>query len=263
MSNDTGQGGSIGRDAGVSLPVEFTDPRLVAIYDAVNPYAAEAQPRFYLQLAAELGATSIVDLGCGTGLITEELAQLGYRVIGVDPAQGMLDIARQRPHGHLVQWINGDASRLGTPGADLAIMTGHVVQFFLTEDGWHATLVALRAALRPGGRLAFESRNPAAREWEGWTREARRWVDHSTAGRIEVWAEVQDARDEIVSYTLHYAFVATGERLAAPVMLRFRTEQELTRSLAHPGFAIERVYGDWDRRSAGPTARELIVVAAA
>jgi hypothetical protein len=44
---------------------EFTDPRLVAIYDTVNSYANDTQPRFYLQLAAELGAASIVDLGCG------------------------------------------------------------------------------------------------------------------------------------------------------------------------------------------------------
>jgi predicted RNA methylase len=49
---------------------EFTDPRLVAVYETINPYAADAQPGFYSQLAAELGAAAIVDLGCGTGLIS-------------------------------------------------------------------------------------------------------------------------------------------------------------------------------------------------
>jgi hypothetical protein len=43
--------------------------------------------------------------------------------------------------------------------------------------------------------------------------------------------------------------------------LRFRTEAELTQSLAEVGFKVERVYGDWDRRPAGPTIPELIVVA--
>ena len=37
---------------------------------------------------------------------------------------------------------------------------------------------------------------------------------------------------------------------------------ELTRSLVTAGFAVERVYGDWDARPAGPSTRELIVVAA-
>lgn len=209
-----------------------------------------------------MGATSIVDLGCGTGLITRDLARQGYQLIGVDPAPAMVDLARRSPYGDRVRWIDGDASQLGTATADLAIMTGHVAQFFLTDEHWHATLTALRAALRPGGSLAFESRNPAAREWEGWTPEAGRSVDDPTAGRVDWWPEVHDVRDGIVSYTIHYAFVATGEELVSPISLRFRTEAELTESLRDAGFTVERVYGDWDRRPTGPTTRELIVVAA-
>jgi hypothetical protein len=174
----------------------------------------------------------------------------------------MLDIARHRPYGDQVHWIDGDASRLGTPSADLAIMTGHVAQFFLTDQTWHATLTALRAALRPGGRLAFESRNPGAREWEGWTRDARWSADDPTAGRVDTWCEVHDVRDGIVSCANHFVFAATGEEQVSMVRLRFRTEEELTQSLADAGFAVERVYGDWDRRPIGPTTRELIVVAA-
>ena len=121
---------------------EFIDPRLVAIYDTVNSYAADAQPGFYLQLAAELGAVSIVDLGCGTGLITCELARHGFRMIGVDPSPAMVNIARHRPDGNRVHWIDGDASALGTPGADLAIMSGHVAQFFVSDESWQATLPA-------------------------------------------------------------------------------------------------------------------------
>ena len=199
-------------------------------------------------------------MGCGTGLITCELARQGHRVIGVDPAPPMLRVARQRPYGDRVRWIEGDASRLGTPDADLAIMTGHVAQFFHFDESWHAALAALRAALRPGGRLAFESRNPAAREWESWTRDARWPVDDPVAGRVETWCEVHDVRDSVVSCTNHYAFASTGEELVSPNRLRFRSEHELTQSLADAGFTVERVYGDWDRRPASPMARELIVV---
>jgi SAM-dependent methyltransferase len=235
---------------------------LVAIYDTINPYADDAQPRFYRQLAAELGASSIVDLGCGTGLITRELARQGYRLIGLDPAPAMIDVARDHPHGDRVHWICGGADRLGTPAADLAIMTGHVAQFFCIDEHWHAALTALHGALRPGGRLAFESRNPGAREWDNWTREARRSADDPAAGRVDTWSEVHDVSDGIVSYTNHYAFAATGEELVSSSRLRFRTVEELTESLAGAGFAVECMYGDWDRRPAGPTTRELIVVVA-
>jgi predicted RNA methylase len=47
---------------------EFSDPRLVAIYDTVNPIAE--YETFYLDLAAKLSASSIIDFGCGTGLLT-------------------------------------------------------------------------------------------------------------------------------------------------------------------------------------------------
>jgi SAM-dependent methyltransferase len=233
----------------------------VAIYDSVNPYGADAAPGFYAGLAAEIGAGSIVDLGCGTGLITCALAQQGFRLTGVDPAPAMLTIARRRAHGDQVHWIDGDASQIGTPDADLAIMTGHVAQFFLTDEHWHATLTALHGALRPGGRLAFESRNPDAREWERWTREARTSADDPTAGRVDTWVEVDDVRDGIVSCTNHYLFTTTGDELLSPIRLRFRTRSELTTSLADAGFGVERVYGDWGRRPVGPTTRELIVVA--
>ena len=249
---------------------EFTDPRLVAIYETVNPYAADAQPGFYSRLASDIHASSIVDLGCGTGLITRDLARQGYEMIGVDPSPAMLEIARHRPEGHRVRWIVGDVTRLGPVGvaADLAIMTGHVAQFFVTDESWQDALIALRAALRPGGRLAFESRNPAAREWEAWTR-ASAWIaDDPVAGPIETWTEVHDASvgivdsGGIVSCTNHYLFVGTGEELVSPTRLRFRTETQLRQSLADAGYAVEQVYGDWDRRPAGPTTRELIVVAA-
>ncbi len=49
---------------------EFTDPRLVAVYDALNQYPRKTQPEFYAQLARDVDARLIVDLGCGTGLIT-------------------------------------------------------------------------------------------------------------------------------------------------------------------------------------------------
>ena len=231
----------------------------------MNPYAADAQPGFYAQLALETGAVSIVDLGCGTGLITCELARRGYRMTGVDPAPAMLDIARLRPFGDRVRWICGSAGRLAALDpldADLAIMTGHVAQFFVTDNSWQEALASLRVALRPGGRLAFESRNPAAREWEGWTPAARRSVVDPAAGRVEVWSEVHELRDGVVSYANHYAFAATGEDVVSTARLRFRSVEELTGSLADAGFLVERIYGDWDRRPAGPRTRELIVVAA-
>ena len=82
---------------------EFTDPRQVAIYDAVNAYEPGAQPDFYLGVAREVRAETVIDLGCGTGIISLQLASRGYRVIGVDPSPLMLEAALQKPGADRVQ----------------------------------------------------------------------------------------------------------------------------------------------------------------
>jgi hypothetical protein len=119
----------------------------------------------------------------------------------------------------------------------------------------------LYAALRPGGHLAFESRNPAAREWENWTFDNVWSGVDPVVGSIVSWSEVADVRDGIVSYSIHHVF-ADGTDVVSPCKLRFRSAEELEDSLADAGFSIEQVFGAWDRRQVSKSAPEFIVVAA-
>ena len=150
------------------LDQHYVDPRLVALYDIENARGGDTD--FYVRLAADLSARTILDLGCGTGVLTCELAVDGRHVSGVDPSAAMLAVARQQLNADRVRWVEGDSSALGTPAADLVVMTGNVAQVFLDDDEWTATLRDIHAALRPGGHLAFESRNPDDRAWERPTR---------------------------------------------------------------------------------------------
>jgi SAM-dependent methyltransferase len=94
------------------------DPDLVALYDLDNPGGADHA--HHRALADEIDARSIVDLGCGTGLLTRSLAGLGRAVIGVDPSRTMLDYARRQPGAESVTWIRGGAAALAPTGADVA-----------------------------------------------------------------------------------------------------------------------------------------------
>ena len=242
----------------------YTDPRLVALYDALNPFADDTA--FYLALAES--ARHVVDLGCGTGLLACELAKRGHRVTGIDPSPQMLQVARARPEGDEVTWIEGDATALPFVGAaDLLVMTGHVAQVFLDDPALLATFVAARRAIRPGGAIAFDSRNPAARAWENWTpaRSPRR-IEAPDGKAVEVWQERHAAPDPLatgrVAFTTHYRFLSTPEEtLGAPSELRFRTRDELARLLTQAGFARIDWYGDWHRAPVDEASRELIAVA--
>lgn len=238
----------------------YTDPRLVALYDTLNPVAADTA--FYLSLAAD--RKRVVDIGCGTGLLACELAGRGHDVTGIDPSAQMLRVARNRPHAANVHWIQGDAQALMVlPPADMVVMTGHVAQVFIDDRALLDTLQAARHALRRGGELAFESRNPAARAWENWTRErSLKRIEVDGTGAVEVWREHIDGNPATgVRFETHYRFVADGEELVSISELRFRSQQELERLLARAGFSRLAWRGDWDGAGVSEESGELIVVA--
>ncbi|HEY1390000.1 MAG TPA: class I SAM-dependent methyltransferase [Ktedonobacterales bacterium] len=244
----------------MKLDGHYVDPRLVELYDHDNPRGADTD--FYLRLAASLDARRILDLGCGTGLLTRELAAIEGRVVtGVDPAPAMLAVARRQPGAERVTWIEGDASALGAPAADMVVMTGNVAQVFLDDAEWTATLRAIHAALRPGGHLAFESRNPNARAWEYWTRDATYERIDSPFGPMECWLELVRVGNDRVRFEGYNIFTATGEVVVAGSELRFRSQAEITDSLLHAGFTVEQVYGDWDGDPMTSASRMMIFLA--
>ncbi|KQU72990.1 hypothetical protein ASC75_04825 [Aminobacter sp. DSM 101952] len=237
----------------------YSDLRLASVYDALNPPGRDTD--FYLDVAGERPRT-ILDMGCGTGLLAVEFARRGHKVTGADPAAGMLAIARSRPGGDLVDWIASDAAGLVTETRfDLVVMTGHVFQVFLTDDAIAAMLGNLRRHLAPNGRLAFETRNPAAREWQEWTAaETSKQVEVDGLGAVAVHYDVTSVEGQLVRYETHFGF-ADGDRVVTPSMLRFIERDQLAQALAGAGFANVDWYGDWDRSPLHADSPEIIVIA--
>jgi SAM-dependent methyltransferase len=223
----------------------FADPTLARLYDPLDPDRRDLDA--YLALARELGARSVLDVGCGTGTFAVLLAAEGLDVVGVDPAAASLDVARGKPGAGRVRWLHGDATTLPPLQVDLATMTGNVAQVFLTDDDWAATLGGVRAALAPGGHLVLETRDPARRYWERWTREhTHARTDVPGFGVVETWTEVTDLSLPLV--TFHGTFVlADGRELHSDSTLRFRGHDEVEVSLEAAGFVVEQVRDAPDR----------------
>jgi len=171
----------------------FGDARLTALYDLINPHLEDTA--FYLELARDVGAADVVDLGCGTGRLALALSARGHSVTAVDPSPQMLDVARSKPGATSVRWIKGGAEQLRGLQADLVVMTGHVAQFFLLDTDWLDALSCVRDALRYGGRLAFETRNPVSQPWEMWTRDLSYRVTDLASGRLETWYQIVKVHD--------------------------------------------------------------------
>lgn len=241
------------------LDEHYVNPRLVALYDLEN--LRDADTDFYVNLATELNAHRLLDLGCGTGRLTREFAIDDREVIGVDPSPAMLDYARQQPNADRVRWIEGDATALPVLNADLLVMTGNVAQIFLEDVDWITTLSGIHRALRPGGYLAFESRNPVARGCEQWNKADSYAKFETPYGMIESRVEVTQVVGDRVHFEGHNIFLATGEDIIVASELRFRSCEAITESLKNTGFTVEHVYGDWHKGALLDTSKPMIFVA--
>ena len=101
-------------------------------------------------------------------------------------------------------------------------------QVFLTDDDWQATLRGIWQALRSGGHLVFETRDPARRAWEQWTPDLTRTItDVPGIGVVESWDEVTDVTGDLVTLRSLVRFHHDDVVLESTSTLRFHGRPDL------------------------------------
>jgi SAM-dependent methyltransferase len=125
----------------------------------------------------------VVELGCGSGLLTRHLLDAGHRVIATDASPAMLELARAgAPDAEDVRQLTLPDDPI--PGADAIVSVGHALSYLPDEAAIDRALVAIAQALRPGGVLAIDI---CDLEWGA----ARH--DWSSSGRVgDDWAIITE-----------------------------------------------------------------------
>lgn len=224
------------------------------LYDELDPDRSDLDA--YLAIAEELGARRILDIGCGTGTFAILCADRGLDVTGVDPDSASLDVARAKPGAERVRWIHGDARSVPPLEVDLVTMTANVAQAIVADDDWRATLEVAFASLRAGGRLVFETRDPAREAWRSWTRaDSYAVTEVDGIGPVESWHDLVEARLPLVTFR-STEVLPDGTVHVADSTLRFRERDEIQTDLLAAGFVVEDVRDAPDR-----PGRELVFVA--
>ena len=125
----------------------------------------------------------VVELGCGSGLLTRHLLDAGHRVVATDASPAMLELARAgAPGAEDVRRVRLPDDPI--PDADAIVSVGHALNYLPDEAAIARAFVAMAHALRPGGGLAIDV---CDLEWGA----ARR--DVATQGRVgQDWAIITE-----------------------------------------------------------------------
>lgn len=240
----------------------FADPHYAACYDAFFPWKEREDFHFYLPRV--MAAGSVLDLGCGTGMLLHHAREAGHtgRLVGLDPAEGMLARARRRAD---VEWIRGDLRSVSLDGRfDLVVMAGHAFQELVTDEELRDTLAAVRAVLAEDGAFGFETRNPAVRGWENWGLEYGLAIQDpaGSGGVVRMTIEGRpEARGDVVHTTTRMTGPAWPGGLVTRGTLRFLDAAGLDAALAEAGLEVAERYGDFDGSPLTPASHEIVTIA--
>ncbi|MBI3941922.1 MAG: methyltransferase domain-containing protein [Chloroflexi bacterium] len=119
-------------------------------YDSKHPYAWKFGASVVELLAPQPGER-ILDLGCGTGHLTQQIAQSGAEVVGLDAAPGMIEQARKNYPD--LQFVLGDGTDFHFPQPFDAVFSNAALHWIKKSA---QAVACIAAALNPGGRFVAE-----------------------------------------------------------------------------------------------------------
>jgi SAM-dependent methyltransferase len=196
--------------------------------------------RFWEWMAERWSARSILDLGCGTGRVTEVLTARAA-VIAVDVLVEMLDhAARRAPKARLVA---ADFRRLAFRSQfDLVVLANDPMAHLTSTDDRTRVIESIREHLAPDGRVVLE----------GLYRPGREAIVVRGRHGEEQWEPV--GSESLWRATYRY------DDAQATTILRSWTCDEIDR-FRHAGLKIEALWGDFDERPFEKASARMVIVA--
>lgn len=222
------------------------------------PEYTQAQVDFVLDKCALTPGQAVLDLCCGHGRHSLELARRGCRVVGLDISEPSLALARQSASNEdLVEFVQGDMREIPYTGEFDAVINLYTAFGYLedqTQD--QRVLDAICRALQPGGRFLLDTLNHA---WIMRHFEPRDWreLEDGAVMLEEREFDLQTGRSKAVWTFIHPG----GQRGELRHSLRLYTLVEFIAMLTLAGLSFTEAWGNFEGEPLGLDTRRMIILA--
>jgi SAM-dependent methyltransferase len=213
--------------------------------------------RQYVALVRKLLAEAFVaqahvlDLGCGTGILANELAALGHSVVGMDASRPMVDVATRRAGPGACFVVQDMAEARWTHGFDLVTCTFDAFNYLLTPARVEGFFVSVARLLTDAGALLFDSNT------EELYAGRHHGVHQRSAGGQRFRQECHyDAVSKRASTVFRWEDGSVEEHTQRPWAL-----SELEAPIAKAGLVVAATWSDFSGEQFRPGSERLICVA--
>jgi SAM-dependent methyltransferase len=236
-------------------PVMFDSARWAEVSEAADGITRLAGLRLYGESALR-SAPRVLDLCCGFGRITSELARRGFAAAGVDITAAFLETARSDAEYEKldIEYVEADARSFRRPGFFDAAVNLYI-SFGYFADPLDDRTVARNVceSLKPGGAFIIETlgKEIAVRDFtEG------EWFERAGATVLTGY----EVLDSWAALKNRWILIKDGERCEKVFTQRLYAATEIRALLLEAGFASVELYGAWDGAPYDRKARALIAV---
>ena len=198
--------------------------------------------------AGDLSGQKILDVGCGTGVLSAKLAEIGGEVTGIDLSAEMLQMAKER--AELLQlpmtFIQQPMQELaGHQQMDVAVISIDSLNYLMEKSEVKETFNRIYEALKPGGILLFDVHSTF--KMDVIFMEGPFVFDDKEIAYIWQTAP-SDVPHSIHSVLSFFVKTETGlyERFDETHRQRTFPVHEYVEMLMETGFQLERIFADWE-----------------
>ncbi len=240
---------------------------LAPFYDAINADISYSDWADFIEKIFNKECKSrpelVLDLGCGTGKMTLELASRGYDMTGIDISAEMLDIAREQAEigGYDILWLSQDMREFELYGTvDSAVSCLDCINHLTKPSDVKKTFELMHNYLIPDGIFVFDINGKAKFE--------NIYADRSYVmeedGGVCIWQNYYDNKTKLCDfYITLFEECSDGryERYDDEQRERMYTVSEMRKMLLASGFEFIGAYSDFDFNEATDNSERIYIAA--